>query len=222
MEDFYNLSKLDSFIPKCTLNSYHFHEENLMNVKRFIVGYLSTNCYVVNCEKTKEAVIIDPGIENETEGNLILDFIKTNRLNVKYIINTHGHPDHISGNNFMKKATCASILIHENHKGRANPDGKLREEDLIEVGNFKLVVIHTPGHTKSGICLIGENAVFTGDTLFAGSIGRTDFPGGSYKQLIHSIKTKLLPLPDNFRVYPGHESFSTIENEKKFNPFLQQ
>ena len=192
-----------------------------MNVKRFIVGYLSTNCYVVSCEKTKEAVIIDPGIENETEGNSILDFIKTYDLNVKYIINTHGHPDHISGNNYMKKATGAFILIHENHKGRANPDRKLREGDLIEVGNFKLVVIHTPGHTKSGICLIGENVVFTGDTLFAGSIGRTDFPGGSYKQLIHSIKTKLLPLPDNFRVYPGHEAFSTIENEKKFNPFLQ-
>ena len=192
-----------------------------MNVKPFNVGYLSTNCYVVSCEETKEAVIIDPGIENVTEANLILEFIKRNGLNVKYIINTHGHPDHISGNSYMKKATGASILIHENHKGKANPDRKLREGDFIEVGNFKLVVIHTPGHTKSGICLIGDNAVFTGDTLFAGSVGRTDFPGGSYKQLINSIKTKLLPLPDTFIVYPGHEAFSTIENEKKFNPFLQ-
>ena len=203
------------------MSNYHFHVVNLMNVKCFKVGYLSTNCYVVSCKETKEAVVIDPGFETKTEANLILDFIKRNHLKIKHIINTHGHPDHISGNSYLKKATNASILIHENHKGKANADNKLREGEVIQVGNFKLVVIHTPGHTKSGICLLGDKAVFTGDTLFAGSIGRTDFPGGSYIQLIHSIKTKLLLLPDNLRVYPGHESFSTIGNEKKFNPFLQ-
>jgi glyoxylase-like metal-dependent hydrolase (beta-lactamase superfamily II) len=193
-----------------------------MKVKCFKVGYLSTNCYVVSCEKTKQAAIIDPGLEMEQEAKPILDYIKQNDLTVKYIINTHGHPDHISGNKFMKQATGASILIHENHKGRANADKKLKEGDVIHVGNFKLVVLHTPGHTKSGICLLGDEVVFTGDTLFAGSIGRTDFPGGSFKEIMDSIKTKLLPLPDNFKMYPGHESFSTIGDEKKYNPFLQR
>ncbi|MCW4015019.1 MAG: MBL fold metallo-hydrolase [Candidatus Bathyarchaeota archaeon] len=192
-----------------------------MNVKCFKVGYLSTNCYVVSCEKTKQAAVIDPGLESEREAEPILDYIKQNRLSIKYIINTHGHPDHISGNMTIKQATGASILIHENHKGRANADKKLRDGDVIHVGNFKLVVLHTPGHTKSGICLLGDNVVFTGDTLFAGSIGRTDFPGGSFNELMASIKTKLLPLPDSFKVYPGHESFSTIGDEKKYNPFLQ-
>jgi glyoxylase-like metal-dependent hydrolase (beta-lactamase superfamily II) len=192
-----------------------------MNVKCFKVGYLSTNCYVVSCEESKDAAVIDPGLESEAESKQILDFIKQNGFSIKYIINTHGHPDHISGNAVMKDATGASILIHENHKGRANADQKLRDGDVIHVGNFKLVVLHTPGHTKSGICLLGDNVVFTGDTLFAGSIGRTDFPGGSFQDLIQSIKTKLLPLPDSFKVYPGHESFTTIGSEKKFNPFLQ-
>jgi len=178
-----------------------------MNVKCFKVGYLSTNCYVVSCEETKEAAVIDPGIESEAEAKQILDAIKQNNFQVKYIINTHGHPDHISGNAVMKEATGASILIHENHKGRANADQKLRDGDVIHVGNFKLEVLHTPGHTKSGICLLGDAVVFTGDTLFAGSIGRTDFPGG--------------PLSDNIKVYPGHESFTTIGDEKKHNPFLQ-
>lgn len=193
-----------------------------MNVKRFKVGYLSTNCYVVSCEENNQAVIIDPGLESEKEAEPILEYIKQNELHVKYILNTHGHPDHISGNNIMKKATGAPILIHENHQGRAKADKKLRDGDVIYIGTCKLVVLHTPGHTKSGICLLGDNTVFTGDTLFAGSIGRTDFPGGSFQQIMESIKTKLLPLPDNFKVYPGHESFSTIGEEKKFNPFLQK
>ncbi len=192
-----------------------------MNVKCFKVGYLSTNCYVVSCEETKEATVIDPGLESEAESKQILDYIKQNGFHIKYIINTHGHPDHISGNAVMKEATGASILIHENSKGRANADQKLCDGDVIHVGNFKLAVLHTPGHTKSGICLLGDNVVFTGDTLFAGSIGRTDFPGGSFQNIIQSIKTKLLPLPDSFKVYPGHESFTTIGDEKKHNPFLQ-
>jgi len=192
-----------------------------VNVKCFKVGYLSTNCYVVSCEETKQAAIIDPGLETTTEAQPILDYIKQNGLTTKYIINTHGHPDHISGNMIMKQATGALILIHENHSGRANPDKKLSDGDVIKIGNYKLVVLYTPGHTKSGISLLGDGLVFTGDTLFAGSIGRTDFPGGSFKQLINSIKTKLMPLPDQFKIYPGHESFSTIGTEKKYNPYLQ-
>jgi hydroxyacylglutathione hydrolase len=191
-----------------------------MIIKCFKVGWLATNCYVVS-DETKEATVIDPGLENETEAGQILDYIKENNLHVKYIINTHGHPDHISGNQIIKDATGASILIHENHKGRANQDQKLHDGDTIQVGNIKFKVLHTPGHTPSGICLLTKDVVFTGDTLFAGSIGRTDFQGGSYQDIIHSIKTKLMPLPDNIKVYPGHESFSTIGDEKKYNPFLQ-
>ena len=193
-----------------------------MNIKCFKVGWLATNCYVIGCEETKEAAIIDPGLESEKESKLIFDYVNKNSFHIKYIINTHGHPDHISGNMIMKEATGASILIHENHKGQANADQKLHDGDIIQVGNFELKVLHTPGHTKSGISLVGTNCVFTGDTLFAGSIGRTDFPGGSFQEIIKSIKTKLMPMPDNFKVYPGHESFSTIGEEKKYNPFLKE
>jgi len=193
-----------------------------MNVKCFKVGWLSTNCYVVGCEETKEAAIIDPGLESESESKLILDYTHKNGFQVKYIINTHGHPDHISGNMVMKEATSAPILIHENGTGCTQADKKLRDGDVIQVGNFKLVVLHTPGHTPCGICLLGDSLVFTGDTLFAGSIGRTDFSGGSFQELMKSINTKLMILPDNLKVYPGHESFSTIGDEKKFNQFLQK
>ena len=192
-----------------------------MNVKCFKVGWLSTNCYVVGCEETKEAAIIDPGLESESESKLILDYTHKNGFQVKHIINTHGHPDHISGNMVMKEATSAPILIHENGTDCTQADKKLRDGDVIQVGNFKLVVLHTPGHTPCGICLLGDSLVFTGDTLFAGSIGRTDFSGGSFQELMKSINTKLMILPDNLKVYPGHESFSTIGDEKKFNQFLQ-
>ena len=192
-----------------------------MLVKCFKVGWLSTNCYVVSCEETREAALIDPGLESEAEADMIQDYIKQNGFHIKYIINTHGHPDHISGNAAMKEATGAPILIHEKSDERDHADRKLRDGDIIQVGNFKLTVLHTPGHTPCGICLLGDNVVFTGDSLFAGSIGRTDFPGGSFQQLMKSIKTKLLPLPDSFKVYPGHESSSTLGAEKKYNPFLQ-
>lgn len=192
-----------------------------MIIKCFKVGWLSTNCYIIGCKETKEAVLIDPGLETEAEAELILDYTKKNSYQVKYIVNTHGHPDHISGNAVIKQATGAPILIHEKASDHVEADRKLRDGDIIRVGNFKLVVLHTPGHTPCGICLLGNNVVFTGDSLFAGSIGRTDFPGGSFQQLITSIRTKLLPLPDNFKVYPGHESSSTMGHEKKYNPFLQ-
>jgi glyoxylase-like metal-dependent hydrolase (beta-lactamase superfamily II) len=190
-------------------------------IECFKVGWLATNCYIVGCEKTKEAVIIDPGLETESETEKILDFINENLFHIKYIINTHGHPDHISGNNVIKEATGAPILIHESHSGHVNANHKLHDGEVILVGNFELAVLHTPGHTPDGICLLGDNIVFTGDTLFAGAIGRTDFSGGSFQEIIHSIKSKLLILPDNFKVYPGHESSSNIGDEKKYNPFLK-
>ncbi len=192
-----------------------------MIIKRFTVGWLSTNCYVVGCEETKEAVLIDPAVESERETEEILNYVKQNGFHIKYIINTHGHSDHIAGNAIMKKATGAPLLIHESDASLVHADRKLRDGDIIQAGTLKLVVLHTPGHTKGGISLLGDKVVFTGDTLFSGSVGRTDFPGGSYEELIQSIRTKLLPLPDSFKVYPGHESPTTIGKEKKYNPFLQ-
>ena len=193
-----------------------------MRVKSFPVGWLSTNCYVVSCEETKEVAVIDPGMETEGETDQILDYIKQNGFKVKYIINTHGHPDHVVGNDAMKEATGASILIHKNAIEHVNADRKLQDGDVLQVGNFKLVVLHTPGHTPDGISLLAETAVFTGDTLFAGSVGRTDFLGGSYEDIMRSIKTKLMSLPDSFTVYCGHGPSTTIGDEKLYNPFLQR
>jgi len=208
-------------------------------VKMLTVGALGTNCYVVWCEKTKEAVVIDPGFSTEEEGKeTVLHFIETKDLHVKYIINTHGHADHTSGNAVVKKATNAPILIHEldapllGLSGQdwasmfgyqiASPpaDKTLREGDTIHFGKCTLAVMHTPGHIRGGISLAGTNCVFVGDTLFQGSIGRTDFPGGSYKTLIRSIKEKLVTLPDTFIVYTGHGPTTTIAQEKRNNPFI--
>jgi hydroxyacylglutathione hydrolase len=192
-----------------------------MIVKRFAVGWLSTNCYVVGCEETREAAVIDPGMESEKETEQILNFIKQNGFRIKYIINTHGHPDHTAGNAVIKEATGAPILIHESNSEHVQADRKLRDGDVLQGGTFKLFVLHTPGHTPDGISLLGDNVVFTGDALFAGSVGRTDFVGGSFQELIRSIKTKLLCLPDSFKVYCGHGPSTTIGDEKKYNPFLQ-
>jgi hydroxyacylglutathione hydrolase len=192
-----------------------------MIVKRFTVGWLSTNCYIVGCDETKEAVLIDPGLENHREAEEILNFIKEKDLQIKYIINTHGHPDHITGNSIMKKATGAPVLIHESDASQVYADRKLHDGDVLHVGCLRLVVLHTPGHTKGGISLLADQAVFTGDTLFSGAVGRSDLPGGSHEELIQSIRTKLLSLPNCFKVYPGHESPTTIGKERRSNPFLQ-
>ncbi len=210
-----------------------------MKVERRTVGPIETNCYVAECEKTREAIIVDPGFM-KSEAQAFIDEIKERGLKVKYIVNTHGHDDHTSGNTAIKEATNAKVLIHEadarmltpfslNHpKTRNNmtesqaADQLLKEGDIIEAGNIRLTVIHTPGHTKGSISLHSQNdnVVFTGDTLFAQSIGRTDFPGGSYTDIMRSLKTKLAKLPDQTVVYPGHGETTTIGKEKASNPFL--
>ena len=191
-----------------------------MIIKMFTFGMYLTNCYVVGCEETKEAIVIDPGFDRDREAEEVLRFIEQNGFNVKYIINTHGHADHTAGNGIVKKATGAHILIHENDAITA--DRTLRDGDVIQVGCVKFVVLHTPGHSKGGISLLGEEVVFTGDTLFAGSIGRTDLPGASFGEIMRSIKTKLVTLPDRFKAYPGHGPPTTIGEEKKHNPFLHR
>lgn len=205
-----------------------------MILHRFEVGMLATNCYIIGCEKTKEAAIIDPGGGAGT----ILKTIEKNGLTVKYIINTHGHLDHTFDNKKIKDATKANILIHKEdasmlYDPKSNfsylmgfifksppADEVLEDGDIINIGKIKLKVLHTPGHTKGGISLATEEIIFSGDTLFAQGIGRTDLPGGSYREIVASIKNKLFVYPDETIVYPGHGPYTTIGDEKRENPFL--
>jgi len=195
-----------------------------MFVKMFTVGMLATNCFLVGDMESHEALIIDPGFERESEAKTILKEIERNGFEVKYIVNTHGHPDHTSGNRTLKEITKAPILIHEYDASMLSDppaDRLLHDGDLIHAGNIKLRVIHTPGHSKGSIILLGAHTVFAGDTLFAGSIGRCDLPGGSLEEIKNSLKNKLLILPDHLKVYSGHGPFSTIGDERRSNPFLQ-
>ena len=198
-----------------------------MLVETFTVGMLSTNCYVASSQETKAAIIIDPGMDLSSEAKPILDYIAAKKLNLKFIVNTHGHDDHIKGDAFLQKKFNVPICIHiiDQHfiedleKGNFPPNLLFKHGSLIKVGNETLKVLHTPGHTPGSICLVGEKLVFTGDTLFAGGIGRTDFPGGSMSEMRNSLK-KLMELPLNLLVYPGHGEISIIVEEKKYNPFL--
>ncbi|MCX8153643.1 MAG: MBL fold metallo-hydrolase [Candidatus Bathyarchaeota archaeon] len=205
----------------------HIREMNAMQIQTFTVGMLSTNCYVVNCEKTKEAIIIDPGLESAEEAEQVFCHVEQCKLKVRFIVNTHGHPDHIKGDGLLKKKYSVPICIHtydacclHSVDAATRPANILLEEGvLLKIGRITLKVMHTPGHTPGSISLLGENLVFTGDTLFAGSIGRTDFPGGSEKDMRCSLK-KLASLPEQCAVYPGHGATTTIGEEKRFNPFL--
>ena len=201
---------------------------------RLIVGPLQVNCFILADEKTRDAVVIDPGDDAAD----ILKIIKEKDLRVKYIVNTHGHFDHIGANEAIKEATGAQLLIHEGdapvlasagQHSRAfgmdpvsSPpaDRYVRHGDVITAGEISLRVLHTPGHSPGGICLLEEGMVFTGDALFAGSIGRTDLPGGDLMTLLDSIRTNLMNLPDDTRVFSGHGPASTIGDERRENPFL--
>jgi glyoxylase-like metal-dependent hydrolase (beta-lactamase superfamily II) len=195
-----------------------------MFVKMFTVGMFGTNCFLVADVVAREALIIDPGFDQEFEAKTILREIERNSFQVRYIINTHGHIDHIGGNKTLKEVTKAPILIHENDApALSNPaaDQKLHDGDLIQIGNIKFKVIHTPGHSEGSIILLETEAVFVGDTLFAGSIGRYDLPGGDILELKNSLRNKLLILPDDTKVYPGHGPVTSIGEERRYNPFLQ-
>jgi hydroxyacylglutathione hydrolase len=198
-----------------------------MLIDTFTVGMLSTNCYVVNCHDTKEAIVIDPGLDFSSEAKPIFDYIDEAKLTVKFIVNTHGHSDHVNGNTLFQKKCSVPICIHPDdahfieslEKGKFPANVMLRDGDSVKFGNESLKVMHTPGHTPGSISLVGEKLVFTGDTLFAGGIGRTDFPGGSDSDMMLSLQ-KLVRLPDYFLVYPGHGETSMIGEEKRVNPFL--
>jgi glyoxylase-like metal-dependent hydrolase (beta-lactamase superfamily II) len=208
-----------------------------MKTQTFTFGPFATNCYVVWCEKTNETIIIDPGSDNELEAESLFRFVNENSLKPKFIVNTHGHPDHTCGNKIAKETFHVPILIHEldaHMLGQAgktiaeffgfmsySPDADklLRDGDTAEFGNETLRVIHTPGHSHGSISLLGEQEIFTGDTLFAGSIGRTDFPESSEGEMQVSLK-KLSNLPDNLIVYSGHGPSTVLFEEKRNNPFL--
>ena len=199
-----------------------------MLIETFPVGMLSTNCYVVNCKETLEAIIIDPGMDFSSEADQIFRFIESGKLKVKFIVNTHGHSDHVNGNMVFQEKFGAPVCIHlldapflgEDSPGRMPSNVTLKDDDFVKFGKVSLKVLHTPGHTPGSICLVGDKIVFTGDTLFAGSIGRTDFPESSGADMDVSLR-KLLGLSDGLLVYPGHGEVSVIGNEKRVNPFLQ-
>jgi len=197
-------------------------------------GAFAANCYLAACEKTRHGILIDPGAEAER----ILRMVREKEITVDYIACTHGHIDHIGAAAAVKRALNAPLYIHQADSGMlrhphdalgfygdkaepAEPDGFLEEGGELPFGSVTLKVLSTPGHSPGSICLQGEGILFSGDTLFAGSIGRTDFPGGNFAQIISSIKTKLLVLPEETVVYPGHGPATTIGEEKRYNPFLR-
>jgi len=203
----------------------------------FAVNRVSTNCYVVSCEETGEAIIVDPAFDRPSEAREILGIIDRASLKLKLIVNTHGHPDHTCGNGIVKEKFGVSILVHEKDAhflgetglsiaqafgfgGSPPADVLLQNGDQVKFGNAILKIVHTPGHSLGGISLVGEKEVFTGDTLFKGSIGRMDFPDSSEADMKSSL-AKLAHLPDDLIVYPGHGSTTTIGEEKRSNPFMQ-
>ncbi len=202
-----------------------------MILKQLTVGRFASNCYIVGSESGKEGMIIDPGASTKQ----ILSDVEELGLNIRLIVLTHGHMDHIGGVKGVKEATGAEVAIHAddvrflrrlslstvyNLSFPSPPDRLLRDGDSIDIGDLHFTVLHTPGHSPGGICLLGHGVLFSGDTLFNYGIGRTDFPGGSHQQLMNNINTRLMALPDDTVVYPGHGPDTTIGIERRGNPFL--
>lgn len=200
------------------------------------VGRLQCNCSVVGDEQSHEAMVIDPGDQIEE----ILAILRQAKLTLKYIVVTHAHIDHVGGAMKLKSATGAPILLNQNDiallkmldmqagwlgmppPGAVQVDGSLNDGQKLQIGNINSQVIQTPGHTEGSICLLfsSEKKLIAGDTLFAGSIGRTDLPGGSFDKIMHSLHTQLMALPDEIEVVPGHGPLTTIGQERETNPFL--
>jgi hydroxyacylglutathione hydrolase len=209
-----------------------------MFIQQIEVGRFSVFAYLLGEDAGGDGLVIDPADDVDE----IIALAKSKKIAIKTILNTHAHVDHIMGNEEMKRKTGAKIIIHEDDAplltqtprsmlamfgGRPSPaaDQTVKDGEIIRIGEVSLKVLHTPGHSPGGMCLFGEGVVFTGDTLFVGGLGRTDLPGGSWQVMLQSIRTKLLTLPDETIVYPGHNygpsAKSTIKNERLYNPFLK-
>lgn len=206
-----------------------------MKIIRIPAGIYAANCYIVYSTQTNKGIIVDPGGDVDR----ILEIIEEKKLSIEYIVLTHGHGDHIGGVVDLLSTLKVPLLVHKQDLNMISDakinlsntmsigavelkaDKLLKDGDLIEFGELKAEVIHTPGHTKGGICIKIEDNILTGDTLFQGSIGRTDLPGGDYDTIINSIKEKLLIYPDDTILWPGHGIQSTIGSEKRNNPFLR-
>ncbi|PZC40573.1 MAG: Glyoxylase, beta-lactamase superfamily II [Chloroflexi bacterium] len=213
---------------------------NELMVKGLIVGVFQENCWIVGNKKTGEAICIDPG----DEPNKILDLAKDMGVKIKFIANSHAHVDHIMGVSGIHEKTGADFLLNKNdldllqngwkdsakrlgidfEQAPPDPTNYVSEGDNVEVSGLKLQVIETPGHTPGSVSYFCEEAgvLFSGDTLFKGSIGRTDFPGGNFNLEMNSICNKLLQLPEETVVLPGHMEETSIKFEKKFNPFVTE
>lgn len=206
-----------------------------MIIKSIVVGPLQVNCFIIADELSKESIVIDPGDEPDR----IIGIIKDNGLTVKYILCTHGHFDHVGAVSDIKKETGAEVLIHEDELTIYNaardmaafwgydidplpePDKFVKDGDTVTIGKLSFNVLHTPGHSPGGICLYGNGILMTGDTLFEGSVGRTDFYGGDMEKLKASFK-RLMSLPNETKVLPGHGGETTIGKEKMENMFSDE
>ncbi|MBI4287559.1 MAG: MBL fold metallo-hydrolase [Chloroflexi bacterium] len=207
-----------------------------MLLEKLEVGGFASNCYIVASEKTKEGMLVDAG----DDADRIMKRLEAHGVKLQLIVLTHGHLDHVGAVRKIKEATGAKLAAHADERlaGASErqmvssqfgikldapppPDMLLRGGDTIKVGDLSFQVLHTPGHSPGGICLVGHGVVFTGDTLFNYGIGRYDFPGGNLHMLMDSIHTRLLTLPDNTIAYPGHGPETTIGDERQGNPFLK-
>lgn len=206
-----------------------------MNYQLVIVGPLETNCYIYFCPETGECAVIDPG----AEADRIFPLITHLNLKPVVILNTHGHVDHTGANVEVKDRYLAPIAMHQDDlplleeniqlefglmlgaKPTPKPDRLLVDGDEIRVGQTSLKVVHTPGHSPGSVCFYAPGILFSGDTLFCGGVGRTDLPGGSWKDLIRSLRTRVLNYPEETVVLPGHGPRTTIREEKENNPFLE-
>jgi len=206
-----------------------------MNIQKIVVGQLDVNCYIVSDDATSEALIIDPGDEPEK----IIDFIDAAGLKPKYVLFTHAHYDHVCAAKELHDRYKAVLLMHEQETttyrmtaqlciswGYApedfpEPERTVKDGDTISVGRLSFTVMHTPGHTPGGICVCGEKTLFTGDTLFKGSVGRTDLPGGDFGLLSRSLE-RLILLPPETRVMSGHDGETSIAEEMRDNPFIKE